>query len=103
MVFTGIVEGTGVVSSVTESKNLTKISVKMPSKFSDDIKIGASVCIDGVCLTVSSINRDELGFDISPRTKQLGVEHPAQRQAGIMVSGVTQLVDKLKNEAKVIS
>ena len=68
MVFTGIVEGTGIVSSVTESENLTKISVKMPSKFSDDIKIGASVCIDGVCLTVSSINRDELGFDIIMET-----------------------------------
>ena len=68
MVFTGIVEGTGLVSSVTESENLTKISVKMPSKFSDDIKIGASVCIDGVCLTVCSINRDELGFDIIMET-----------------------------------
>ena len=68
MVFTGIVEGTGLVSSVTESENLTKISVKMPSKFSDDIKIGASVCIDGVCLTVSSINGDELDFDIIMET-----------------------------------
>ena len=68
MVFTGIVEGAGVVSSVTESENLTKISVKMPSKFSDDIKIGASVCIDGVCLTVSSINGDELDFDIIMET-----------------------------------
>ena len=68
MVFTGIVEGTGVVSSVTESENLTKISVKMPSKFSDDIKIGASVCIDGVCLTVCSINGDELDFDIIMET-----------------------------------
>ena len=68
MVFTGIVEGTGVVSSVTESENLTKISVKMPSKFSVDIKIGASVCIDGVCLTVCSINGDELDFDIIMET-----------------------------------
>ena len=68
MVFTGIVEGTGVVSSVTESENLTKISVKTPSRFSDDIKIGASVCIDGVCLTVCSINRDELDFDIIMET-----------------------------------
>ena len=68
MVFSGIVEGTGVVSSVTESEYLTKISVKMPSKFSDDIKIGASVCIDGVCLTVCSINRDELDFDIIMET-----------------------------------
>ncbi len=68
MVFTGIVEGTGVVSSVTDSENLTKISVKMPSKFSDNIKIGASVCIDGVCLAVSSINGDELDFDIIMET-----------------------------------
>ncbi len=68
MVFTGIIEGTGTVSNVTKSENLTKISVKMPSKFSDDIKMGASVCIDGVCLTVSSINTDELGFDIIMET-----------------------------------
>ena len=68
MVFTGFVEGTGTVSNVTTLENLTKISVKMPSKFSDDIKIGASVCIDGVCLTVCSINRDELDFDIIMET-----------------------------------
>jgi electron transfer flavoprotein beta subunit len=34
---------------------------------------------------------------------QLGVELPAERQAGIKVDDVAQLVDKLKNEAKVIS
>jgi electron transfer flavoprotein beta subunit len=45
---------------------------------------------------------DDLGVDITAKTKLLGVELPAQRQAGIMVSDVSQLVDKLKNEAKVI-
>jgi len=49
------------------------------------------------------VTTDELGIDITARTKLLGVEPPAQRQAGIMVSDVTQLIDKLKNEAKVIS
>jgi len=44
----------------------------------------------------------QLAVDISPRTKLLGVEPPAQRQAGIMVEDVAQLIDKLKNEAKVI-
>ena len=48
------------------------------------------------------LTTDELGVDITARTKLLGVEPPAQRQAGIMVSDVAQLVDKLKNEAKVI-
>lgn len=64
MVFTGIVEGTGLVTKVDSSKNLTKISIQMPLDFSNGIKIGASVCVDGVCLTVSSINDNELSFDV---------------------------------------
>lgn len=46
---------------------------------------------------------EELGVDVTPRVKLLGVELPAQREAGIIVEDVAQLVDKLKNEAKVIS
>jgi len=64
MVFTGIVEGTGLVTKVDSSKNLTKISIQMPIDFSNGIKIGASVCVDGVCLTVFSINGNELSFDV---------------------------------------
>ena len=45
----------------------------------------------------------DLGVDIAPRTSTLKVEPPAQRQAGIKVETVAELVDKLKNEAKVIS
>ena len=45
----------------------------------------------------------DLGVDTSPRVTMLGVELPAERQAGIKVEDVAQLVDKLKNEAKVIS
>jgi electron transfer flavoprotein beta subunit len=45
----------------------------------------------------------DLGVDVAPRVMQLGVELPAERQAGIKVDDVAQLVDKLKNEAKVIS
>ena len=51
---------------------------------------------------LATISPEELGVDINARTKLLGVEPPAERQAGIMVSDVDQLVDKLKNEAKVI-
>ena len=64
MVFTGIVEGTGLVTKIDSSKNLTKIVIQMPVDFSNGIKIGASVCVDGVCLTVSSINENELNFDV---------------------------------------
>ena len=44
----------------------------------------------------------ELGVDVAPRLKTLKVTEPAARQAGIKVPDVATLVDKLKNEAKVI-
>jgi electron transfer flavoprotein beta subunit len=44
----------------------------------------------------------DLGVDITPRLKTLKVEPPADRKAGIKVKTVAELVEKLKNEAKVI-
>ena len=44
----------------------------------------------------------DLGVDTAARVSLLGVELPAERQAGIKVEDVAMLVDKLKNEAKVI-
>ncbi len=46
---------------------------------------------------------DELGVDLTPTVEVLSVESPAERQAGIKVETVEELVDKLKNEAKVIA
>ena len=44
----------------------------------------------------------DMGVDVSSRTELLSVELPPSREAGIMVETVDELVDKLKNEAKVI-
>jgi electron transfer flavoprotein beta subunit len=44
----------------------------------------------------------DLGVDVAPRLATLKVVAPSQRQAGIKVADVAELVDKLKNEAKVI-
>lgn len=46
---------------------------------------------------------DELGVSVSSNIKLISVEEPAQRQAGIKVSSVDELVEKLRNEAKVIA
>ena len=45
---------------------------------------------------------EELGVDVTPRLITLKVEEPAKRQGGIKVGSVAELVDKLKNEARVI-
>ena len=44
----------------------------------------------------------DLGVDLTPRVTTVSVEAPAERQAGIIVGSVDELVEKLKNEAKVI-
>lgn len=51
---------------------------------------------------IDEISKDELGVDITPRIKQLKVVEPPTRQKGIMVKDVSELVEKLKHEAKVI-
>ena len=45
---------------------------------------------------------EELGVDTTPRLKQIKVEEPPARKGGVKVSSVAELVEKLKNEAKVI-
>ena len=44
----------------------------------------------------------DLGVDVAPRLRTLQVEEPAARKAGAILSSVDELVDRLKNEAKVI-
>jgi len=48
------------------------------------------------------VDAGETGVDLAPRLTTLKVSEPAQRQAGILVGSVSELVDKLRNEAKVI-
>ena len=51
---------------------------------------------------INQIQVDELNLKIEQRLEILRVEEPDKRQSGIMLKTVDELVDKLKNEAKVI-
>ena len=51
---------------------------------------------------LDSVTPEELGVDVTPRLKTLKVSEPAKRGAGVKVADVAALVDKLRNEAKVI-
>ena len=62
--FTGIIQGTGCIQSVNGDSIVT-IDVQIPS--TDGLEIGASVSIDGVCLTATSVS-DTVTFDVIPET-----------------------------------
>ena len=51
---------------------------------------------------IEQLNASDLGVDVVPKIQQIKVEEPPKRKAGIKVSSVAELVQKLKNEAKVI-
>ena len=51
---------------------------------------------------LETVTPDDLGVDVAPRITTLKVCEPAKRSAGVKVADVATLIDKLKNEAKVI-
>ena len=51
---------------------------------------------------IEQMNASDLGVNTAPKIQQIKVEEPPKRKAGIKVSSVAELVQKLKNEAKVI-
>jgi riboflavin synthase len=65
--FTGIVEELGTVAAVGEKANLATLSLNA-GKVARGIKLGESVAIDGVCLTVSKVKGAVLSFDIMKET-----------------------------------
>ncbi|MFC4487126.1 electron transfer flavoprotein subunit beta/FixA family protein [Tepidiphilus baoligensis] len=51
---------------------------------------------------IDTLTPEALGVDVTPRLVTLKVEEPPKRKAGVMVSSVDELIEKLRNEAKVI-
>lgn len=65
--FTGIIEQIGLVAGVIRTSNSARIAVSAPKLF-DDAKLGDSVSINGVCLTIVHLRRNFAEFDLSGET-----------------------------------
>lgn len=65
--FSGIVEATSPVIEAREGGGVLQIHVKKPSQF-DDLNIGDSVAVDGICLTVEEIKPDAVRMTLGPET-----------------------------------
>jgi electron transfer flavoprotein beta subunit len=87
---------------------LETISVKLPAVISTDLRLNEPrfTSLPNIMKAKSKplniLAAVTLGVDIVPRLKTLCVNEPAKRAPGIRVADVAQLVEKLKNEAKVI-
>jgi len=68
--FTGIVSGKGYVHKIIKSKDYISLIIKAPKGFSKNLTKGASVSVNGVCLTVKKGKTDILEFDVIEETLQ---------------------------------
>ena len=67
--FTGIVKGTGMVTSVLKSKSGAETIIRVRlGKFGRGLKRGDSVCINGACLTATKLSKDEAEFEMIAET-----------------------------------
>lgn len=63
--FTGIVQGVASIDKITDSKGIRTFAIEFPAGFCSDLEIGASIAIDGCCLTVTEIlSPTRVTFDV---------------------------------------
>lgn len=66
--FTGIIKGRGIVESVVDSSNFRTITLNLPEGSEVGVETGASISVDGVCLTVTSFSDRIVSFDVMAET-----------------------------------
>ena len=66
--FSGIVQEAGKVIGFVKEKDIFNLSIECSSEFISDLKKGASISVDGVCLTVKDENPEILRFDLGEET-----------------------------------
>jgi electron transfer flavoprotein beta subunit len=108
--FASKVEISGKIAKVSREVDggIENIEISLPAVISTDLRLNepryASLpnIMKAKKKPISEIKIEDLNIEIKKHLSILKVEEPAKRQSGIMLKTVDELVDKLKNEAKVI-
>ena len=101
-------ESDGVAVTREVDGGLETISLKLPAVVTTDLRLNEPryTSLPNIMKakkkTIDIMAPDALGVDVAPRLATLKVEEPPKRQGGVKVADVTALVDKLRNEAKVL-
>jgi electron transfer flavoprotein beta subunit len=102
-----IADGKAIVSREVDGGSET-LSLTLPAIITTDLRLNEPryVTLPNIMKAkkkqMDTFKPEDLGVDVTPRIKTLKVSEPPKRGAGIKVADVAALVDKLKNEAKVI-
>ena len=103
-----VIEGQTATVTREVDGGLETIQMALPAVFTTDLRLNEPryVTLPNIMKAkkkpLDIFKPDDLSVDVTPRIKTVRVTEPPKRQAGVMVPDIATLVDKLKNEAKVI-
>lgn len=80
--FTGIIEEIGTVEALTPSKDAYQLKIKA-AKVLEDVHLGDSISVNGVCLTVTSYNQGDFTVDVMPETVKASTIHSLARGSSV--------------------
>ncbi|MFN2641018.1 MAG: riboflavin synthase [Actinomycetota bacterium] len=114
--FTGIVEGMGIVARLVRRGGAIRLEVKAPGETTEDLKIGDSVAVNGACVTVTDIEGSTFAADLVPETlgrtnlgtlqtgEEVNLERPLRANArldGHVVQGHVDVVGLVRSRRRV--
>ncbi|MGL4388505.1 MAG: riboflavin synthase [Brevinema sp.] len=68
--FTGLIEEIGTIKNIQSSSTSAELTIICTTMF-DDIDLGASIAVNGICLTVTHMTRDSFSVDVMPETMKI--------------------------------
>lgn len=102
------VEGENLTITREVDAGLQVNTMSLPAVLTADLRLNEPryVTLPGIMKArkkkIETIKIEDLGVDLAPRLTVLSVEEPSTREAGVLIDSVDELLEKLKNEAKVI-
>lgn len=66
--FTGIIQAMGVVANIDRQQDAFTLTIQTPDSFLNNVTIGDSICVQGVCLTVTNFQKNQFTTDVSTET-----------------------------------
>ena len=91
--FTGIIESVGQVTSLISKQGDFEIKIKYKSSCLNDVSLGDSISVNGICLTVKKFNKSFIYFDLSNETMS--------RISELRVGGMVNLESSLRVNSKI--
>ena len=76
--FTGIIEDKGIVTAIQKDEKSMEITIRS-EKIVSDANLGDSIAVNGVCLTVTHLTKDEITVDVMPETVKATTIHQLKK------------------------